>query len=266
MATKSLDTVEWAFDDSSGIAHIVLNRPDSLNALSSQLRDDIVAAFHECERVDEAADGVTVRAVVVEGSGEKAFSAGADINDFEGSRPGLFEPSPIYDVPEAFGAPVIAKIDGYCLGGGFELALACDILVASERSTVGFPEVTLGLIPGGGGTQRLARLVGTSRAKELTMTGARLSAREAAEEGILTHVVPAAELDDEVDELAHRLADQAPLAVRSLKDVINKSQEMGLREGWHYEHRVIKLLHETADAAEGRAAFAEDREPRWQGK
>ncbi len=266
METRSFETVEWSYDESDGRVEILLNRPDSLNALSTQLRTDIVAAFEACETVDDAADGVGVRVVVVEGAGKKAFCAGADINDFEDASPGQFEPSPIYDVPQEYDVPVIAKIDGYCLGGGLELALACDFRIASERSTLGFPEVDLGIIPGGGGTQRLAALVGPSRAKELTMTGRRLSAEAAFEDGLLTEVVPAADLDAAVDEFAAELIDQAPLAVRSLKDVINQSQEMGLREGRRYEHRVFDVLQETADAKEGREAFGEDRDPEWQGQ
>ncbi len=266
MPSESLKTVEWSLDDETGIATVLLNRPDALNALSSQLREDVVSAFETFEELDEEADGVAVRAVILEGAGEKAFCAGADINEFAERQTGTFEMSPVMTVAEEFAAPVIAKVDGYCLGGGLEVALSCDFRFASEDALFGSAEVDLGLIPGGGATQRLAELVGPSRAKRLTMTGEKISAATAAEDGIVNEVVPGDELDDAVQEFAEELAGQPPLSLRSLKDVINRSQEVGLAEGRRYEHRVFDILHETEDSEEGAAAFAEDREPEWQGK
>lgn len=266
MQEKSYDTTEWSYDEDTGIGRILLNRPDSLNALSRQLRDDVVAGFRAFDEIDDDSDGVDVRVVIIEGAGDRAFCAGADITEFEGKNPGVFEPSPLYDVAEQFGAPVIAKIDGYALGGGLELALACDYRIASERSTVGQPEIDLGFIPGGGGTQRLAVLVGPSRAKELCMLGTHIDAEQAAEEGIINYVHPTDDLDDAVDEFANDLAEKPPLAVRAVKDVINMSQEMGLREGRRYEQRANDTLRETHDHQEGAAAFVEKRDPEFKGK
>lgn len=265
MQKQSYETIKWSYDEETNIGRIVLHRPDALHALSQQLKDDIVAGFDAFEKIDDENPGVTVRAVIIEGSGDKAFSAGADITEFEERNPGIFQPTKAWEVCEDFGAPVIAKIDGYCFGGGMELALACDFRIASERSTLGLPEVNIGLIPGGGGTQRLAQLVGPSRAKKLCMTGEHISAAQAEEDGIVNYVYPAEELDERVDEFATKLADQAPLAVRTLKDVINMSQETHLEEGRMYEHRATMCLFRTDDQKEGANSFAEDREPEWSG-
>lgn len=266
MQTRELETVNWSYDEETGIGRIVLNRPEEHNALSEQLKSDIVEGFEMLDGIDHEGDGVNVRTVIMEGAGDKAFSAGADITEFEEQNPGIFEPTEAWEAAENFPAPVIAKIDGYCFGGGLELALACDFRIASERSEVGLPEVNIGLIPGGGGTQRLAELVGASRAKELCITGEHVPAEEAAEDGIVNYVYPAEELDDEVTEFAAQVAEQAPLAVRAVKDVINMSQEMQLEEGRMYEHRACLNLFQTEDQKEGAQAFAEKREPEWSGK
>jgi enoyl-CoA hydratase/carnithine racemase len=266
MSERSFETIQWSYDEETSIGNIVLDRPEAMNALSTQLKDDIVAGFEAFEELDEAAEGVEVRVVVVEGAGDKAFCAGADINEFKQVTPGVFAQSAALDVCERYDAPVIAKIDGYCLGGGLELAMSCDFRIASERSSVGQPEVDLGIIPGGGGTQRLATLVGPSRAKELCMTGERLEATQAAAEGILDYVHPTEELDDATDEFARAIAEKPPLSVRAVKDVINVSQQVGLREGRMYEKRAVDSLRHTADHAESVDAFTEKREPEWTGK
>lgn len=266
MADDAYDTIQWSFDEEAGIGGIVLDRPDSLNALSRGLRDDVVAGFRAFEEIDAAADGVAVRAVVIEGAGERAFCAGADINEFQEVRPGVFDPSAVYGTVEAFQAPVIAKIDGYALGGGLELALACDFRIASDRSSVGQPEIDIGLIPGGGGTQRLPRFVGPSRAKELCITGEHVPAEEAAAEGIVDHVYPADELDERVSEFAGVIAEKPPLAVRAVKDVVNTALNTTLEEGLRYEHRAFSMLRTTEDHQEGVAAFAEKRDPEFTGR
>jgi enoyl-CoA hydratase/carnithine racemase len=266
MPQTEFETIDWTFDEETGIGTIVLDRTDSLNALSEQLKTEVVEGFRAFEAIDDRSHGVEVRAVVVEGAGEKAFSAGADITEFSERVNGIFDPEGAYDAAEEFGAPVIAKIDGHCLGGGLELALSCDFRIASERSEFGFPEVNIGLIPGGGGTQRLSSLVGPNRAKEICMLGDHLSAETALEEGIVTDVYPADELDGRVSDFASDIADQAPLAVRALKDVINMSHETGLREGRMYEHRAILTLFETEDHSEAAEAFAEDRVAEFNGR
>ena len=266
MQTRELDTVDWSYDDENGIGRIVLNRPGAHNALSEQLKSDIVEGFDAFNEIDREGSGVTVRTVIIEGAGDKAFSSGADISEFEVKNPGIFEPNEAWEAAEGIPAPVIAKIDGYCFGGGLELALACDFRIASERSELGLPEVNIGVIPGGGGTQRLAELVGPSRAKELCITGEHIPAKEAAEDGIVNYVYPAEELEEKVNAFAVQIAEQAPLAVRAVKDVINMSQEVHLEEGRMYEHRACLSLFKTDDQKEGAQAFAEKREPEWNGQ
>lgn len=266
MTEMNFETIRWSFNEETGVGTIVLDRPDAMNSLSTQLKSDIVAGFDAFAKVDDEADGVAVRAVVVEGAGEKAFCAGADINEFREVTPGVFEMVEAIKAPEQCPAPVVAKIDGYCLGGGLELALACDFRIANDRSTVGQPEVDLGIIPGGGGTQRLAALVGPSRAKYLCMSGTHLEADTAAEDGILDAVHPADELDAAVDSFLTEIVEKPPLAVRTVKDVVNVSQEVGMQEGRMYEKRATDGLKNTADHAESVEAFAEGREPEWQGK
>lgn len=266
MPEHFFETIQWSYDDDAGIGRIVLDRPDALNALSSQLRDDIVAGFDAFAAIDDDATGVAVRAVVIEGAGDRAFCAGADITEFEAATPGVFEPSPVYDAPEQYGAPVIAKIDGYALGGGLELALACDFRIASDRSHVGQPEIDIGFIPGGGGTQRLAELVGPGRAKAICMTGEHIPADQAESEGIVDQVVPADELEPTVMAFAETLASKPPLAIRAVKDVVNMAQETGLWEGRMYEHRANDTLRETHDHKEGVRAFQEKRDPEFEGR
>lgn len=266
MQTRELETVNWSYDEGTGIGRIVLNRPEAHNALSEQLKNDIVEGFSMFDDIDDEGEGVNVRTVILEGAGDKAFSAGADITEFDERNPGIFDPTKAWDTAEEFPAPVIAKIDGYCFGGGLELALACDFRIASKRSEVGLTEVNIGLIPGGGGTQRLAEIVGPSRAKELCITGEHVPAEEAAEDGIVNYVYPAEELDDEVHDFAVQIAQKAPLAVRAVKDVINMSQEMQLEEGRMYEHRACLNLFQTEDQKEGARAFAEKRDPKWSGE
>ena len=170
------------------------------------------------------------------------------------------------DAVASCSVPVVAKIDGYCVGGGLELALACDFRIASERSEFGFPEIDLGLVPNGGGTARLATLVGPSRTKELCMTGEFVDAARAATDGIVDRVYEADSLDDEVREFVDTLASKPPLAIRVVKEIVDETNELGLRDGLAYEHRASLPLYYTDDYEEGVAAFTEDREPEWQGR
>ena len=264
--TNQLDTVEWSFDRETGIGTVVLDRPDSLNALNQQLHADIATALDGLEEFDDDSDGVAVRAVVIEGAGEKAFCAGADINEFADIVPGEFDPNPTYGLVNEYAPPVVAKIDGYCLGGGLELALACDFRIASDRSRAGFPEVDLGLLPGANGVPRAVSQMGPSRAKELIMTGEHLSAEEATEAGLFDSVHPVEEFDEAVDSFVDTIANKPPLAIRAIKDSVNTSLGVGPEEGHKYAHRAFLMLQETEDHEEGAAAFSEDRDPEWKGR
>ena len=263
---KSFETVDMTFDESTGVGTVKLNRPDALNAISSQLRSDVIAALELLEEQNDGADGVALRAVVIEGAGDRAFSAGADITEFSGGSSGGSSERSYYRFIREFPAPVIAKIQGYCLGGGFETALSCDFRIASDDSTFGFPEIDLGLLPGAGGSQMVAALAGPAVAKELSMTGKHVPADIADDEGLVNEVHPADELDDTVAEIAEDLAAQAPLAIQRIKASVNLSREIGLEEGIDYDGQAFAVLLNTEDAREGTSAFAEDREPEFEGR
>lgn len=262
-------TIRWRFDETTGIGTVVLDRPDALNAMSKQTLSELPEAFDCFEAIDKEGDSVSVRAIVIEGAGERAFSTGVDVTEIgdesypyvaDSFRTALFT---VRDYP----APVVAKIDGYCLGGGIELALLCDFRIASDRSELGFPEVDLGIFPSGvGTTQRLPRLVGSNRAKELMMTGEFISGATAATDGLITSSHPADELDEAVDALVSRLAEKPPLALRAIKDTVDAAHDMPLSQGTEYEYQAYQPLLHTEDYEEGAAAFAEDRDPVWQGK
>ncbi|RZH69167.1 enoyl-CoA hydratase/isomerase family protein [Natrinema altunense] len=263
---ESLETVLVAFDEDRGVGTLTMHRPDALNALNAQLRADIIAGLELLEERNEETDGVALRAVVLEGAGEKAFCAGADVGGFSEESAGGSSARSHYDVIRQFPAPVVAQIDGYCLGGGLETALACDFRLASEGSTFGFPEVSLGILPGAGGVQYVSKLASPAVAKELAMTGDHISATRADEEGIINHVYADDEFDDAVDEFVTDLAGQAPLAVQAIKQSADMAVHSGLEEGIAYDYQLFKRLLETEDHAEGAAAFAEDREPEFDGK
>ncbi|WP_435078060.1 enoyl-CoA hydratase/isomerase family protein [Halococcus sp. AFM35] len=264
---EELDTVVVEFDEAEGVGRLTLNRPDSLNAMNMRMREDIETGLGMLAERDEEGDGVAVRVVVIEGTGEKAFCAGADITGFSGVSPAAFDAHGMRDSVIEFPAPVVAKIDGYCLGGGLELALACDIRIASESSRLGFPEVDLGLLPGAGGVQYVSRLAGPAVAKELAMTGEHMGGERAAEESIVNHVHGDEEFDEEVEAFVGTLAAKPPLAIRAIKDSGNVSVESGLREGRKYDRRVFSTLLETDDHEEGARAFAEDDyDPEFRGK
>jgi enoyl-CoA hydratase len=246
------------------VAILTVNRPDKLNALNEQVRTDLLAALAAIE-VD---DGVGV--VVLTGAGEKAFIAGADIGEFAGRTPfdqrySMRSPR-IFDVMTAFPKPVIAMINGFCLGGGCEVAMSCDLRIASEKARFGQPEMNLGLIPGGGGTQRLPRLVGLGHAMRLVLTGDMIGAAEAKEIGLVEQVVAHDELRARTLELAARIAARSPLTLRIAKEAVRASQRLPIEEGILYERDLFCLCFSSADKEEGVRAFLDKRQPQWQGR
>lgn len=245
-------------------AWVTLNRPDAANALSRVLVDQLGAA------VGRLADDPTVRAVVVTGTG-KAFCAGADLKERAAMSPDevrifLEELGGTLNALAALPCPVIAALNGVAFGGGLELALACDVRVAAETATMGLVEARLGIIPGAGGTQRLARIIGVARAKELILTGRRIDAAEARALGLLAQVVPAAELDPVVTALVDEIAACAPLAVAQAKAAIDGGIALSLPGGLALEKRCYEVVLASSDREEGLRAFAEKRRPVFQGK
>ena len=245
------------------VAILRFNRPDKLNAMSSKMKDEILAALHELE-LDDA-----IRVAVLTGAGDKAFVAGADINEFKDRTSieqwDLYQEPFLYDAVDRFTKPIIAMINGYCLGGGCELALACDIRIASERAQLGQPEINIGIIPGGGGTQRLPRMVALGKAMELILTGDRISATEAHRIGLVDEVVAHDQLESKTMEIANRIADKSPIAVRLAKQAVKASTRMGLDTGLRYEASLFALVFATHDKEEGVRAFLEKRPPKWTG-
>lgn len=271
MSEREFSTIEWAFDDKTGIGRVMMNRPDSLNAMSDQLIDDLIAGFDAFEEIDAEREGVAVRSVILEGSGEKAFCVGGDVKEIQEQGSDAFPGASgrgndlMYAIEDA-APPVIAKIDGYCLGGGLEIALACDFRFASERSTFAFPEINLGIFPGSSGTQRLATHVSPNCAKEILMTGDEYSADDFSDEGILDRVVSAEELESTVTDFANRIGDRAPLAIRAIKDVVDNAREVGPRQGARYVTNAYLPLLKTDDHEKALAAAFEDKDIEFQGK
>jgi enoyl-CoA hydratase/carnithine racemase len=264
---EEFETVLLEHDEESGVATVTLNRPDALNAMNTRIREDLVGAFEALEQLDEAADGVAVRVVVVEGAGDRAFSAGADITEFGGGEPRVGPISSVQDAIRGFGAPVVAKIDGYCLGGGLELAFGCDFRLASASSRLGLPESTLGILPGAGGAQYVSRIAGPGVAKEVAMLGEHLPAERAGELGLVHRVFDDDEFGEEVGAFVEKLAGRPPLSMRAIKDSVDHGQQVPLREAIAYDRRVFPTLVGTEDHAEGARAFAEDDyEPTFEGK
>ncbi|MEZ5331217.1 MAG: enoyl-CoA hydratase-related protein [Thermoanaerobaculia bacterium] len=246
------------------VAVLTINRPDKLNALNQQVRDEVLEVLTALETDDD------VGVVVLTGAGEKSFIAGADIGEFEGRSPfdqrhAMRSPR-IFDVMSSFPKPVIAMINGFCLGGGCELALSCDLRVASDKARFGQPEINLGLIPGGGGTQRLPRLVGLGQALRLVLTGDMIAAEEARSIGLVELVVPHDELREKTLELAAKIASKSPLTLRIAKEAVRASQKLALEEGVLYERDLFCLAFSTEDKAEGVKAFLEKRPAAWTGR
>ncbi len=247
----------------AAVALLRLNRPDKLNAMNSTMKDEIIAALRELEGDD------AMRVVILTGVGDKAFVAGADVNEFKGRSAqdqwDLYHRPFLYDAVDRFPKPLIAMINGYCLGGGCELALACDIRVASERASIGQPEINIGIIPGGGGSQRLPRLVGHGKAMEMILTGDRIPATEAHRIGLVDEVFPHEQLEAKTLEIASKIAEKSPVAVRLAKQAVKAAARMPLGEGLRYEQSLFCLVFTTHDKEEGIAAFLEKRPPTWTG-
>jgi enoyl-CoA hydratase/carnithine racemase len=258
----SYDAIRYETKD--GVATITLNRPDVHNAMNETMRRELTQVFEHLVTSDD------IRCIVVTGAGERAFSAGADIREFvETGPPTRFrEQRKRLDFRQAMDRcwqPIIAAIRGHCFGGGLEMALACDIRIASEDSRLGLTEIDLAIIPGGGGTQRLPRLIGRGKALEMIVTGARIPAAEALAIGIVERVVPADRLHAEAQALARTIADKAPVALRYAKESVVKGLELPLADGLRLEADLSTLLRTTDDRLEGARAFLEKRKPKWAG-
>jgi len=252
-------------DRDGAVASVTINRPAVLNALNAQTLDELRRAVLALQRDDG------VRVVILTGAGDKAFVAGADINELAVQTPitgreHALAGQHVLDLIENLGKPVIAAINGYALGGGCELAMACTLRLAADTAKLGQPEITLGLIPGYAGTQRLSRLVGKGRAMELILTGAPIPAAEAVRIGLVNRVVAAAALMTEARKLAAALAAQAPVALRYIMSAINKGLEMPFAEGCVFEATLFGLVAATDDMREGTRAFLEKRKANFTGR
>lgn len=245
------------------VAILTINRPDKLNALSSKVHVEGVAALDELRGDDE------VRVVVITGSGEKSFIAGADIGEFEGKTPvtqrATFHERTLFNTIDTFPKPVIAMVNGFCLGGGNELALACDLRICSENARFSQPEINLGIIPGGGGTQRLTRLVGEGRSMEMVLTGDMIDAETAHRFGLVNHVHPASELRAKTMELAGKISEKAPIALQLAKEAVKFASRSNLDEGLRREVDLFAICFSTEDKKEGVSAFLEKRKPEFKG-
>lgn len=244
--------------DKGAVRTITLNRPDKLNALNSATIAALHVAFLDAQKAQ------SVRCIILTGAGPKAFVAGADISEFAGLPPIIARDFSLagqkaFRAIETLGKPVLAAVNGFCLGGGMELAMSCSLRIAADTAKFGQPEVNLGIIPGFGGTQRLPRLVGRSAALELCLTGVPISAERAYQLGIVSKVVPAADLMAEVEALADKLAVAAPLALRGVLDAVIYGEDMPLELGLDYESQCFGLLTSTEDMREGTQAFMEKR-------
>lgn len=247
------------------VALVTINRPAVLNALNAQTIDELRRAVLELRHDAE------VRAIIITGAGQKAFVAGADIGELaacsaQAGRDLALRGQHVLELIENLGKPTIAAINGYALGGGCELAMACTFRLAADTAVLGQPEIDLGIIPGYGGTQRLARLVGRDRALELVLTGRRVSAAEALAMGLVTRVVPAASLLDEARALATTLAAKPAVAMRLALDAVNRGLDLPLREACAHEAALFGLAMATEDMREGTRAFLEKRKPVFQGR
>lgn len=249
-------------DPDAKIATVQLNRPQALNALNFELMTELTAAFRAFAK-DE-----TVNAVVLTGN-EKAFAAGADIKEMASATSaemlakGYLE---MWDELQAFKKPIIAAVSGYCLGGGAELAMVCDIIIASETAKFGQPEINIGVIPGAGGTQRLTRMVGKVKAMELILTGRQFAAEEALSLGMINKIAPVNSYLDDAKKLATEIASKPPIAVRLAKEAVLRAASTNLADDVEFERRLFALLFATEDMREGMTAFIEKRKPVWKGK
>jgi enoyl-CoA hydratase len=253
------------YEKQDQVATIVLNRPKSLNALNTALLTELRTALEDAE-VDAA-----VRVIVITGAGDKAFCAGVDVTEIvekspEEARAFSQWVQAIFTLIETIRKPVIAKIHGFCLGGGLELALACDFRIAADTSMFGQPEVNLAIIPGGGGTQRLPRLIGKTKALELLMAGTPIDALDAFRLTLVNTVVSVDDLEKKVDDFIKKLLTKSPVTLGILKAAVNKGLEMDLEHALEYEAKSFEAALKTEDAREGLTAFVEKRKPEFKGK
>ena len=253
------------YEKKDGIAYVTLNRPKVLNALNQRTWQDLRAAF------EDARDDATVRGVILTGAGDKAFIAGADISEIAHITAVDAERSSRYGqdvltLVENLGKPVIAAVNGFALGGGCETAMACTIRVASEHARFGQPEVTLGIIPGGGGTQRLPRLVGKGRALQIILSGAMITAQEAYRIGLVNEVVPATDLIPRAEAILKQIFANAPVAIRFSLEAVNRGLETSQAEGMALEASLFGLCAGTEDKDEGTQAFLQKRAAKFKGR
>jgi len=257
-AATALTLENVLYEKKGAIAYVTLNRPKVLNALNRQTWEDLQAAF------EDARDDAEIRGVILTGAGDKAFIAGADIGELaqitavEAERSSTFGQE-VLDLVENLGKPVIAAVNGFALGGGCETAMACTIRIATDNAKFGQPEVKLGIIPGGGGTQRLPRLVGRGRALQLILSGEMISAQEAWRIGLVNEVVPGAELITRAEAILKQILSNAPLAVKYSLEAVNKGLETSQAEGLSLEASLFGLCAGTEDKKEGTQAFLQKR-------
>ena len=252
-----------ATDNRRHVALVTLDRPAALNALSFALLAELADTLETLDR-DPAC-----RAIVITGSGDRAFAAGADIRELAEQTPMTLvvdDEFRTWDRIARIRTPIVAAVRGFALGGGCELAMSCDMIVAAEDAQFGQPEIRLGVMPGAGGTQRLTRAIGKARAMEMVLTGRNMSAREAEAHGLVTQVVPAEETLEAALSLADRVAAMAPVAVIAAKEAVNRAFELPLTAGIEFERRNFFLLFASEDQTEGMAAFTEKRPPDWKGR
>ena len=247
-------------DIADDIATITLNRPDALNAINAQLMRELTSALEEADQSKK------VRCIIITGS-EKAFAAGADINEMaEKSFVDMYRENYFAAETDRFNRirkPIIAAVSGYALGGGCELAMMCDFIIAADTAKFAQPEINLGVIAGIGGTQRLGRYVGKAKSMDMHLTGRFMDAEEAERSGLVSRVVPASKLMKEATDAAQRIAEKSQIATMAAKDAVNRSFETSLTEGVNYERRLFQSLFSTEDQKEGMAAFSGKREPQF---
>ena len=264
-APTALTLANIMYQKKGAFAYVTVNRPKVLNALNKATWADLRTAF------EDARDDAAVRGVILTGAGDKAFIAGADISElarvtaFEAEQSSRFGQE-VLDLIEDLGKPVIAAVNGFALGGGCETAMACTIRIAAEHAQFGQPEVKLGLVPGGGGTQRLPRLVGKGRALQLILSGGMISAQEAYRIGLVNEIVPATDLMTRAEAILKQISANAPIAVKFALEVTNKGLETSQSEGLLLEASYFGLCAATEDKKEGTSAFLEKRAPQFQGR
>lgn len=252
--------IKTACDKNIGI--LTLNRPEVLNALNREMAEEIVSALEHFDQDD------SVRVIVITGSG-KAFAAGADISEMvndDAISLELLNQFAVWDRISLIKKPVLAAVHGFALGGGFELALSCDLIFASEQVQLGFPEIKLGVMPGAGGTQRLTKSMGKAKALEWLWTGDTMGAKEALQYGVINRIIPEEVLLDETLGFAEMLTKQAPLSLRLIKEAVNKAVDTSIYEGMQFERKNFYLLFSSLDQKEGMQAFLEKRLPKFEGR